>query len=129
MATDRTLIQPGVVAKIAGMAARRVPGVHGLVPASTGQAITNLMRSVTRSEHRDLGIGVAVGTREAAVDVRIVTDYGQSIPAVTRQLQQLIAADVQDLTGLTVKEVNVEVVDLYFAEDQTRPALSASRVR
>ena len=42
----RTTIQPEVVAKIAGLAIREVPGVHALVPFGPGQAISNMARSL-----------------------------------------------------------------------------------
>ncbi len=118
----QTSIQPHVVAKIAGLAVREVNGVHALVPFSTGQAITSLARTVTGAQMRDLGVAVEVGTIEAAVDVRITTDYGVSIPEIASSVRSNVSARIREMTGLRVTEVNIEVVDLFFAEDELTPA-------
>src|SRR5687768_3655757 len=67
----KTIISDGVVAKIAGLAAREVEGVHHLVDAGLGKTVVGLARAVTRQTNRDQGILVEVGEREAAVDVRL----------------------------------------------------------
>lgn len=117
----QTSIQPHVVAKIAGLAVREVNGVHALVPFGTGQAITSLARAVTGAQMRDLGVSVEVGTIEAAVDVRITTNYGVSIPEIAASVRSNVSARIMDTTGLRVTEVNIEVVDLFFAEDELEP--------
>lgn len=116
-----TTIRPHVVAKIAGLAIREVAGVHGLVPFGTGQAITNLARSVTGAEHRDLGVSVEVGLVEAAVDARIVSDYGASIPRIATDVRRNVAQRIEEMTGLKLKELNLEIVDLWF-DDEEAPA-------
>lgn len=122
-----TTIQPHVVAKIAGLAVREVEGVHGLVPYGAGQAISNLARAVTGSEARDLGVSVEVGKVEAAIDVRIVTIYGASIPTIADGIRDNVERRIFEMTGLKVKETNIEVVDLYFPGDDQQPA-KTSRV-
>lgn len=111
----KTIIADSVVAKIAGLAAREVEGVHSLVSTGLGQAVVGLARAVTRQQSRDTGILVEVGEREAAVDVRICAEYGVNIPAVAAAVRNNIIGRVESMTGLLVKEVNVGVVDLYFA--------------
>lgn len=126
----RVMIQPDVVAKIAGLAIREIDGVHALVPFGTGQALANLARSVTNAEYRSLGVNVEVGQVEAAVDARIITRYGYSIPDISSGIRTNVSSRIKEMTGLTVKEVNLDVVDLYFDEDEKRstPA-STPRVR
>jgi uncharacterized alkaline shock family protein YloU len=114
----RTTIQPHVVAKIAGLAVREVPGVRALVPFGTGQAISSIARAVTGSQMRDLGVSVEVGKVEAAVDVRITTDYGVSIPSIAQGVRDNVSVRIHEMTGLRVTEVNIEVVDLYFDDDE-----------
>jgi uncharacterized alkaline shock family protein YloU len=122
-----TTIQPHVVAKVAGIAVREVDGVHALAPYGAGQAITNLARAVTGTEARDLGVNVEVGKVEAAVDVRIITTYGMSIPAICAAIRENVERRILEITGLRVKETNVEVVDLYFPGDDA-PAAKTARV-
>lgn len=123
--TGSTTIQPHVVAKIAGLAVREVPGVHSLVPFGAGQALTRVARSVTGSDYRDLGVNVEVGKVEAAIDVRIVTEYGVSIPQVAAEIRNNVERRIDEMTGLRMKETNVEVVDLYFPGDDAPPVPSA----
>jgi uncharacterized alkaline shock family protein YloU len=114
-------IHKGVVAKIAGLAVRSVKGVHDLVAYGAGQSLAHALPTFTRVDGRDLGIHVEVGNVEAAVDVRIVTQYGASIPKVASEIRKRIIDDVQRFTGLKVVDVNVDVVDLYFPEDEKEP--------
>lgn len=113
----KTTIANGVVSKIAGIAASEIDGVYQLVASGAGAAFSNLAQRVTGSEARDRGVTVEVGEREAAVDVRLITVYGASIPDVSQAVRQNIISRVREMTGLIVKEVNIDVVDLYFPGD------------
>ena len=55
--------------------------------------------------------------------------YGVSIPDVTQAVRQNIINRVREMTGLIVKEVNIDVVDLYFPEDEQPSAEAASAAR
>jgi uncharacterized alkaline shock family protein YloU len=110
----RVVIANGVVAKIAGLAAREIEGVHDLVSTSLGQTVAGFARAVTRQGSHDMGVAVEVGQREAAVDLRLIADYGVSIPAVADAVRRNVTERVEGMTGLHVKEVNISVVDLYF---------------
>jgi uncharacterized alkaline shock family protein YloU len=114
----KTIIHDVVVAKIAAAAAREVDGLHDLVPIGAGAAIAGLTERVMASDQRTTGVHVEVGQREAAVDINVTVDYGVSIPRVAEQVRQSIIERVRAMTGLTVKEVNINTTDLYFAEEQ-----------
>lgn len=112
------LIREHVVGKIAGLAIREVAGVHGLVAFGTGEALADLAARFTGSDKRDLGVHVEIGTVECAVDCRIVADYGASLPKVASEIRESVTRRVAEMTGLVTREVNVEIVDLYFGEPQ-----------
>lgn len=124
-----TTIDHNVVAKIAGLAAREVDGVHSLVPFSTGQRLSSVASAISGSDMKDLGVHVEVGEIEAAVDIRIITEYGQSIPKITQEIQQKIHQRLGEMTGLKVKEVNIEVVDLWFDDGDVAKEAPEPRVR
>lgn len=124
-----TRIQPHVVAKIAGLAIREVDGVHQLVPYNAGQTLNNLANSITGGDLRELGVQVEVGKVEAAVDCRIVTEFGAAIPDVAQKIRDNVRSRIGAMTGLKVKETNIEVVDLHFDEDDAPAAAPASRVQ
>ncbi|GAC1556348.1 MAG: Asp23/Gls24 family envelope stress response protein [Herpetosiphon sp.] len=118
----KTTIANGVVSKVAGIAASEIEGVYQLVSAGPGAALSNLAQRVAGSDVRDRGVTVEVGQREAAVDVRLITIYGASIPQVSQAVRQNIITRVRDMTGLVVKEVNIDVIDLYFPGEERQPA-------
>ncbi len=124
----KTVISDGVVSKIAGLAAREVEGVRELVATGLTQTMAGMVRAVARQQSRDTGISVEVGSREAIIDVRLCADYGVPIPELAGNVRQNIIARVEGLTGLTVKEVNVSVLDLYFAPDEVAAEAPAKRV-
>jgi len=118
----KTIISDGVVAKIAGLAVREVPGVHSLVASGLRQTVASLARTVARREDRDSGVAVEVGEKQAAIDVRISTDYGVHIPAVAAAVRNNVINRVEGMTGLIVKEVNVAVTDLFFPGEEPESA-------
>lgn len=122
----KTLVAEEVVAKIAGLAVREVEGVHELVAFGAGQTLTSLAKTITREDMKDLGVRVEVGTVEAAVDVRIIANYGASIPRVAEGIRKNVTEKIKHMTGLRTKEVNIEVLDLWFPESavpvEERPA-------
>lgn len=120
-----TVVHEEVVAKIAGTAARAVPGVHALAPQGAGESLA----SIVGRGRKDLGVRVEIGTTECAVDVRIVAEYGASIPEIARQIRENVNTSVETMTGLIVKEVNVNVTDLYFEEPRPEPAAAPEPTR
>jgi uncharacterized alkaline shock family protein YloU len=118
----KTVISDNVVAKIAGVAAREVEGVHDLVPMGAGATIAGFTGRLTRSDQRASGVSVEVGQREAAVDLRMTVEYGVSIPQVADAVRHNIIERVRGMTGLIVKEVNINAADLYFPEEQSAQA-------
>jgi uncharacterized alkaline shock family protein YloU len=116
-----TSIADAVVTKIASIAAREVRGVHDL-GGGTARAIGGATRSIGIGgigvDERMQGVGVEVGEREAAVDLTVVVEYGESIPRIANALRENITRRIEGMTGLTVTEVNIAVNDLYFPGDE-----------
>jgi uncharacterized alkaline shock family protein YloU len=114
----RTTIANGVVAKIAAIAAREVNGVHDLGAQGASGALSSFTTRVTGGDTRTQGVTVEVGTHETAIDLAITVDYGVSIPNVSEAVRGNIMNRIQAMTGLTVKEVNIDVTDLFFPEEE-----------
>lgn len=112
----QTTIADAVVTKVAGLAAREVPGVHDLGGGAT-RAIGNVSQRVGIGDQRTQGVSVEVGEREAAVDLTLTIEYGESIPQVADAVREQIVKRVEGITGLSVTEVNIAVNDLYFPGD------------
>ncbi len=108
-----THIADEVVAKLAGHACREIAGVAGM-----GATFRRLLGRVRLGEEPlSQGVHVEVGKRETAIDVVIVVQYGHSIPALAKEVRENVIAQVESVTGLSVKEVNIEVDDLRFNEE------------
>jgi uncharacterized alkaline shock family protein YloU len=112
-----TSIADAVVTKVAGISAREVAGVHEL-GGGVARAIGGVAQRVGVADERSQGVSVEVGEREAAVDLTLVIEYGESIPHVSEAVRNNVIKRVEGITGLSVTEVNVAVNDLYFPGDE-----------
>jgi uncharacterized alkaline shock family protein YloU len=119
-----TRISDNVVTKVAGIAAREVPGVHDL-GGGAARAIGGLSQKVGVGDQRSQGVTVEVGERQAAVDLTVVMEYGESIPQVTEHVRENVVRRIEGITGLSVTEVNIAVNDLYFPGDDAESEESA----
>jgi uncharacterized alkaline shock family protein YloU len=117
-ADGKTSIADVVVAKIASIAAREIAGVHELVGQGMAGAVSGLTQRVAHVDARTQGVNVEVGEREAAIDLRLTVEYGVSIPETAEAVRRNIMNRMESMTGLVVKEVNIDVVDLYFPEEE-----------
>ena len=113
----RTTIADAVVSKIAGIAAREVPGVHGFGggAARAFGAITERIPGGRPSSTQ--GVSVEVGEKEAAIDLTVVVEYGVPIADLARGIRRNVIGAIEQMTGLHVVEVNVNVVDLHLPSD------------
>ncbi|OSZ56863.1 alkaline-shock protein [Streptomyces pharetrae CZA14] len=114
----RTSIADGVVAKIAGMAAREVPAIHSL-----GGGMARAMGAVRNrvpggGDGVTRGVKVEVGERQAAVDLDIVVEYGASIVDVAGDARSNVINAVERMTGLEVVEVNIAVGDVHLPDEE-----------
>ncbi|MEV5343976.1 Asp23/Gls24 family envelope stress response protein [Streptomyces sp. NPDC052773] len=118
----KTTIADGVVAKIAGMAVREVPGVHSLGAGMTRALGAMRDRAPGGGGGVTRGVKVEVGERQAAVDVDLVVEYGVSIVDVAGDVRSSVIGAVERMTGLEVVEVNIAVGDVHLPdEEETEP--------
>ena len=129
MSTERgkTTIADTVVAKIAGLAAREVTGVHALGGSATRAVGALRDRIPGASVNHAQGVSVEVGETQAAVDVDIVAEYGVSINDLAAGIRRNVIAALERMTGLEVVEVNITVHDVYVADDTVDRDVDAKR--
>jgi uncharacterized alkaline shock family protein YloU len=111
-----TTIADAVVTKVASIATREIGGVHEL-GGGAARAVGSVVQRVGIGDQRTQGVSVEVGEKEAAVDLTIVVEYGESIPNLSQQIRENVTRRIEGITGLTVTEVNVTVNDLHFPGD------------
>ncbi len=124
-----TTIADSVVAKIASLAAREVDGVSDL-GGGVSNAVGSVVGRIRGAEHATSGVGVEVGTTQAAVDLVLKVLYPASIHQVAESVRQNVISRIESMTGLEVTEVNINVSDLAFpgAEKPEQPEQPPSRV-
>lgn len=109
--SGRTTIADPAVAKVAAIAARKVPGVYSL-GTGTGRALGAIRDAVGGSDLSQ-GVQVEVGETQVAVDIVLVAEYGHPLTGVADQVRAAVYHGVQALVGLQVIEVNVEITDVH----------------
>jgi uncharacterized alkaline shock family protein YloU len=117
----RTAIADSVVAKVAGIAARDISGVHAMGTGGTRAvgAIRERLPGTGSTPAAAQGVSVEVGERQAAIDLDIVAEYGVPIVDVAEAVRQNVIRNVETMTGLQVTEVNVSVDDIWLGEEQS----------
>jgi uncharacterized alkaline shock family protein YloU len=122
-----TTISTSVVSQIAGIAAQEVEKVQmgGGATAAVGGFLQSVTGSVTGGGagggNFAKGVSAEVGEEEAAIDLTMAIEYGQSIPQLTEAARRNVINRVESLVGLRVTEVNITVNDVQVPEE--RPML------
>ena len=118
-----TTISDAVVSQVAGIAAQEVEKVQmgGGAAAAVGGFLQSVTGSSSSGGNYGRGVSVEVGEEEAAIDLTMAVEYGQSIPQISEAVRRNVINRVENLVGLRVTEVNITVNDVQFPEE--RPML------
>jgi uncharacterized alkaline shock family protein YloU len=112
----KTTIRNEVVEKIAGIAAREVPGVYDL-----GGDVARIFSSVREriglgESEKDQGVKVKLEGKQADLTVTIVIEFGFVVLSVTDKVREKVISAVESMLGLEVSEVDVIVDDVHVPE-------------
>ncbi|GAB2523722.1 Asp23/Gls24 family envelope stress response protein [Nocardiopsis aegyptia] len=125
----RTQIADGVVAKIAGMAAREIGGVYAM-GGGAARAVGAVRDAMTKGDSSVArGVAVEVGERQAAVDIDVVVEYGAAIQDLAAAVRRNVTTAVERMTGLEVTEINIKVDDIHLPDDDHGDEDAASEPR
>jgi len=94
---------------IAGLAATEVEGIAGMSGSIVG-GITEILGRKNLAK----GVKVEVNEKEAVVDLYVIVDYGVRIPEVAWNVQENVKKAIENMTGLSVAEVNIHVQGVNF---------------
>ncbi|HEY8986836.1 MAG TPA: Asp23/Gls24 family envelope stress response protein [Streptomyces sp.] len=124
----RTSIADLVVVKVAGIAAREIPGVYDM-GGGLSRTIGAVRDRVPGSRPNvGRGVKVEVGERQTAIDLDLVVEYGVRITDVARDVRENVVSAVERVTGLEVVEVNITVNDVRLPDEEESAATAEARV-
>ncbi len=93
-----------VVAIIASLAATEVVGVS----AKAGN-ITNEIMSMVGYLAMTKGVKVEVSNHQVRAELAVLMEYGYNIPATSQKVQERVKNAIENMTGLTVTDVNIRI--------------------
>lgn len=105
-------ISEEVVKIIAGLATTEIKGVAGMSGGLAGGIAEMLGR-----KNLSKGVKAEVGEKETAIDISVIVEYGSNIQEVAIQIQNNVKNAVESMTGLKVKEVNVNIQGVSFGQE------------
>ena len=97
-------IADDVIATIAGKAAMEVSGVYSMAGGFAGG-----ISEVFGKKNYTKGIKVDNSEKGLKIDVNIIVEYGARIPDVAYEIQNRVKKSIENMTGLTIEEVNVHI--------------------
>jgi len=104
-----------VVSAIAGLAASEIEGVAGMSGGFTGGIV-----GILSKKNLTKGIKVEVGEKEAVINLYLAVYYETYIPDVALQVQENVKETVENMTGLEVSQVNINVQGVAFKEEEKK---------
>lgn len=124
-ARGTTVINDTVVAKIAGLAVRDVPGVHAL-GGGAARAL-GAIREALSSADNSQGVSVDVADGRVTVDLTIVAGYPVPLQQLAEAARTAVIEALETLVGLDVTEVNVTINDVHLPADSAESSESAGK--
>ena len=100
-------IADDVVAMIASLAATEVEGVSAMAGNITNELMSKVgMKKLTK------GVRVALADNSVTVNLSVVLEYGYNIPDTCKKVQEKVKNSVENMTGLTVEDVNIRIASV-----------------
>lgn len=104
-------ISTEVIASIAGVASTEVEGVIGMAGGIKGLSDILGLKNISK------GIKVELGENDTAIDLYIIVEYGKNIAQIAENVQVNVKTSVENMTGLNIREVNVNVQGINMPKD------------
>lgn len=101
-----------VVGKIAAIAALEVEGVSAM-----GNNITTEIMGKVGVKNLMKNVKVEILNGEVSLDLSITVDYGMNIPTLSGKVQSRVKQAVENMTNLTVNDVNVRIAGINLGKE------------
>jgi uncharacterized alkaline shock family protein YloU len=100
-----------VVEVISGMAASQVDGVAAL---GSGGVVSDIANVFSRGSRK--GIKVEINENKAKINLFLTVHFGSAIPNIAGGVQEAVKEAVENMTGLTVEEINIHIQGVAFKD-------------
>lgn len=101
-----------VIETIVGVALQSIDGLISV----NGRFLSDMTENLEEQPQVASGIDVEVGKEEVAVDLEVIVAYGKDIPKLFAQVQEVVLEEINRLTSLKVKEINIRIADIVKQE-------------
>lgn len=101
-----------VVGKIAAIAALEVDGVSAM-----GNNVTTEIMGKVGVKNLMKNVKVEILNGEVLLELSITVDYGMNIPGLSAQVQAKVKQAVENMTNLTVRDVNVRIAGISLSKE------------
>ncbi|NMB07779.1 MAG: Asp23/Gls24 family envelope stress response protein [Tissierellia bacterium] len=98
-------VEDNVIATIAGLSAMESYGIVGMASKNATDGFFELLKWDNLSK----GVKIYTKGHEVEIDLHVILQYGIRISIVAENIIEKVKFNVENLTGLTVKKINVYV--------------------
>ncbi len=118
---DDTVLATSVIERIGELAVQEVVGVHDVVSTKLPPPMTGLARDVYARLREGRGVKAIMEDETVRIEVRVVVEYGRDITLLAERIREVTKARVEELAGISVSSVTVNVVGIHASEDDAGP--------
>ena len=107
-------ISEDVIGIIAGLAAAEVEGVSGM----TLGFVDGINQIFGNNKKYSKGVKIELEGNDVIIDLFVIVKYGVKIPDVAFSIQNSVKTSVETMTGLNVRNVNINVQGVTFEKEK-----------
>lgn len=104
-------LAPSVIVDIVLESINELKGVASVAEKASKSEPITLLKNIVNVGHNRY-IEVELGETECVIDLGLNVYYGENIVETVREFQEVVKENVEKLTGVKVKEINVKVSNI-----------------
>lgn len=117
-------ISEDVIGIIAGLAASEVDGIAGM----TLGFVDGINQILGGNKKYSKGVKISLDGKKVNIDLFVNVKYGVKIPDIAWAAQNAVKTSVENMTGLEVSAVNINVQGITFEKDEKKEVTETEEV-
>ena len=98
-------IEDHVLSSIAGLSAMECYGLVGMAAKSAAGGLVELLKK----EHSSKGVKVYTDNENITIELFVIVEFGTKISVVANNIIDKVKYNIENLTGMSVEKVNINV--------------------